>query len=726
MYDARTNLSAEVAAEVRRHLGDAVFETVIPRSVRLSEAPSHGLPIALLRPGLDAAPRPTRRSPTSSARATGRGRSRDRRPQPTPAASGGGVMTVRPERPQRPRPRPRVADPAARAGRARRRSRSRLARIRPNPHQPRQRFDDAELEALAASIREHGVLQPILVTETIDGYQLVAGERRAARRQAGRPRADPGGRPPARRSRAARARAGREPPARGSRPDREAHAYRQLIDEFGFTQERRRDARRASALDGRQHPAPARPRPGRPGRGRRRPITEGHAPRARRPADRAPGSRPRHASSARSCRSARPRSSSGACASRGPSRRPRRARAADPDLERVEEDLRRALGTKVSLARSRRGGRIVDRVLQRRGARAALRAPDRRDRVTDVERSAARPRPTAGRHAPRKAQAPRAPTTPPPASRSSRASRPSASGPGMYIGSTDARGLHHLVCEVVDNSIDEAMAGHATTIDVTIHADGTVIVADNGRGIPVGKHSTGKDALEVVLTVLHAGGKFGGGGYKVSGGLHGVGVSVVNALSEWLRVEIRARRQRLGAGVRARQADDAGQEDRAAGRRAAARTTELHGRRRDLRDASTSRSTRSRQRLRESAFLTKGVWITLIDERDRPRAIVLLRGRHQSLRAAPEPEQGGRSTTRPIYVERREGATAVEVALQYNDALHRERPRLRQQHQHRRRRHPPDRLPRRADAHAQRLGAQARRSSRTPTATCPATTSAKA
>jgi DNA gyrase subunit B len=236
--------------------------------------------------------------------------------------------------------------------------------------------------------------------------------------------------------------------------------------------------------------------------------------------------------------------------------------------------------------------------------------------------------------------------------------------PGMYIGSTDARGLHHLVWEVVDNSIDEAMAGHATKIDVTIQQDGTVIVQDDGRGVPVGKHSTGKDALEVVHTVLHAGGKFGGGGYKVSGGLHGVGVSVVNALSEWLRVEtareghVWMQEYRRGTPVKS-VAKIAPQGSRRGTRTAFRADPEM------FETTEYSFETIS-QRLRESAYLTKGIWITLIHEpTDRERSFYFEGGLQSFVRHLNRNKEALHS--RPIYVERKEGSTAVEVALQYND-----------------------------------------------------------
>ena len=234
--------------------------------------------------------------------------------------------------------------------------------------------------------------------------------------------------------------------------------------------------------------------------------------------------------------------------------------------------------------------------------------------------------------------------------------------PGMYIGSTDERGLHHLVYEVVDNSVDEAMAGHATRIVVRIHKDNAIEVIDDGRGVPVGKHSTGKDALEVVHTVLHAGGKFGGGGYKVSGGLHGVGVSVVNALSMKLRVES-ARdghvwMQEYERGKPKAKVAKIG----VAGARRGTRTI-FHPDPEVFSTTEYSFETLA-NRLRESAYLNKGLWLTLIDDRADREATFYFQGgivsfvRHLNRR---------RKTThdRPVYLERVDGTTSVEVAFQY-------------------------------------------------------------
>src|SRR4051812_11105864 len=188
--------------------------------------------------------------------------------------------------------------------------------------------------------------------------------------------------------------------------------------------------------------------------------------------------------------------------------------------------------------------------------------------------------------------------------------------PGMYIGGTGLEGLHHLIWEIINNSIDEAMAGHGNTIDVVLLADGGVKVVDYGRGIPVGiVKATGKSALETVLTVLHAGGKFGGGGYKVSGGLHGVGVSVVNALSETLRAEVR-----LDGGYYV-------QEFRRGAPQSAIKKvgrSEPHERGTTisfLADATIFDSLNYdfatlAQRFREMCYLTKGLTIKFVDERD--------------------------------------------------------------------------------------------------------------
>jgi DNA gyrase subunit B len=236
--------------------------------------------------------------------------------------------------------------------------------------------------------------------------------------------------------------------------------------------------------------------------------------------------------------------------------------------------------------------------------------------------------------------------------------------PGMYIGSTDARGLHHLVWEVVDNSIDEAMAGHASNIEVRILEDGAVRVTDDGRGVPVGRHESGKDALEIVHTKLHAGSKFGGGGYKVSGGLHGVGVSVVNALSVSLRVES-ARdggvwSQEYSRGVPTTPVRKIGPQ----GDRKGTTTTFLADP--NIFETVELNFDTIAQRMRESAYLNKGLWIRLIDDRaDRERSFYFEGGLVSFVRHLNRNKETLHS--RPIYVERKESTVAIEVALQYND-----------------------------------------------------------
>ena len=239
--------------------------------------------------------------------------------------------------------------------------------------------------------------------------------------------------------------------------------------------------------------------------------------------------------------------------------------------------------------------------------------------------------------------------------------------PGMYIGSTSIRGLHHLVYEIVDNSVDEALAGYCTEINVTIEKDNSITVIDNGRGIPVGiNHKANKPAVEVVFSVLHAGGKFGGGGYKVSGGLHGVGASVVNALSEWLEVKIhkdgKLYQQRYERGKVMYPLKEIGVTDH--------NGTEV----RFLPDKEIFEETEFdyntlRQRLREMAFLTKGIKIVLRDNRlEEPK----IRTFHYEGGIKEYVEYLNKSKEKLyddiIYCEGQRGDVYVEVALQHNDS----------------------------------------------------------
>src|SRR5436190_9140944 len=238
--------------------------------------------------------------------------------------------------------------------------------------------------------------------------------------------------------------------------------------------------------------------------------------------------------------------------------------------------------------------------------------------------------------------------------------------PGMYIGATDQRGLHHLIYEVVDNSIDEVMAGYADAVSVTIHEDSSVTIEDNGRGIPVEEHHQrpGLSTLEVVMTILHAGGKFGGGGYQISSGLHGVGVSVVNALSEWCQVDVKRDgdryRQRYGRGAPLTELMVVGPEE------GQGTFTSF------LPDLSVMESRDYSfdilaQRFREMAYLNRGMTISLKDERTDREATFYFEGGLVSFVRYLNKNRN-KLQMRPISTIREVDDVKVELALQYNDS----------------------------------------------------------
>jgi DNA gyrase subunit B len=245
--------------------------------------------------------------------------------------------------------------------------------------------------------------------------------------------------------------------------------------------------------------------------------------------------------------------------------------------------------------------------------------------------------------------------------------------PGMYIGTTSSRGLHHLVYEIVDNAVDEALAGFCTEITVIIHPDNSITVMDNGRGIPVGiNHKTGRNAVDLVFTELHAGGKFGGGGYKVSGGLHGVGASVVNALSEWLEVEIRQNgriyRERFSRGKTTLPLEEIG----------TCPLDETGTIVTFLPDSLMFTETTVfeydvlRQRMREMAFLTRGLRITLKDEREdhihtpQEQSFCYEGGIREFVTYLNHHKNALYDTV--MYFEGTKNNVYVEVAMQHNDS----------------------------------------------------------
>jgi Type IIA topoisomerase (DNA gyrase/topo II, topoisomerase IV), B subunit len=235
----------------------------------------------------------------------------------------------------------------------------------------------------------------------------------------------------------------------------------------------------------------------------------------------------------------------------------------------------------------------------------------------------------------------------------------------MYIGSTSARGLHHLVYEVLDNSIDEAMAGYCDSIEVIIHDDNSITVVDNGRGIPVDIHpKTGLPVVETVLTILHAGGKFGGGGYKVSGGLHGVGITVVNALSEKLSVEVKRDgliyQQQYQRGAAITPLNIVG-ESESTGASITFKPDPMI-----FEELVFSLETLT-QRVRELSFLNKGIKIILKDQRaDQELVFQHDGGLKDFVRYINKNKNALHS--KPIYLAGEKDGVQVEVALQYTDA----------------------------------------------------------